>query len=696
MTGRSDAAGEQRTATGRTAGSWTDVRVVVVSTQVMPVLDVLRTRLPGCLPVAVPTVDDVDAELEPNAVILLDLGDGTLGLQAAKRLRSRGIQHGIVVIGTAKDGGLSGVTGLKPPFKLGDLATALQRQRRHRWQLRVVVISTKPQPVLDVLRSKVPGVVPVAVGSVSEVAVEPRDDTVILLDLGDPDRGRQAARALRSRGVRQGIVLIGTEDVDDLPATIGLAPPFTIGELVTAFRRLLVPAGQPGAAASVTDDVPTDVDVEAPAVDPQPTGEDLVGAPEPPRWTGNAPASATAAPDEAAAGLQSARPPPPPAGSTSASRTTEGGRPHDASADAVDGAGSAPGTEPVAPHGQAPETGVASPLRLGATGRVPLVAWDAVAAADPDRLGGHRHPEHAASRQPMASDGAMSGWKRWRKRLSQSADDAAVPGKSDPLYDRMVAIFEATSSIEAIALELPVVTDRAALVEAIVQGATQELQADTVGLWQQWEKRWIPVAQHGLSRLERSMPVGRDQPLLAEIDASCGAILLDPVASFQSYITGLAGATTVSFMAAAVAVGGERFGILCVGRNEPLTEPDLDRLVDLAAEAAVGLGVAQHIERMYELAERMGGRHVIETVALVDQRAHLLDEVSGAWQAAAAGAAEGEDSVEGEGAVQGADVADGQDAAQGEEAVEGADAVGTPSGVQPSPRGRKGGAPGER
>ncbi len=636
MTGRSNPVVERLTATGRAAGSWNDVRVVVVSTQVMPVLDVLRTRLPGCLPVAVPTVDDVDAELEPNAVILLDLGDGALGLQAAKRLRSRGIQHGIVVIGTARDGGLSGVTGLKPPFKLGDLATALQRQRRYRWQLRVVVVSTEPQPVLDLLRAKVPGVVPVAVASASEVAVEPRDDTIILLDLGDPDLGRDAARALRSRGVRQGIVLIGTEDVDDLPATIGLSPPFTIGELVMAFQHLLDPAGRLGAAASVAD-LPTGSKVDPPAADPPQGGEDMVGMPEPSTWTGHAPAADT--PVETTPSLDLERPPPLPAGSASASRSSERREPHDAEGRVEEGDGSAPGTGSASQRGEDGET-TAAPIRLAATARVPLVARDAVAAADPGRLSGHRHPEHAASRHPKPSDGVTSGWKRWRNWLSQSADNTDGPGESDPLYDRMVAIFEATSSIEAIAEELPVVTDRAALVEAIVQGATQELQADTVGLWQQWEKRWIPVAHHGFTHLERAVPVGRGQPMMAEVDASCGAMLLDPVASFQALVTGLAGANTESFMAAALAVGGNRYGILCVGRDEPLTEPDLDRLVELAAEAAVGLGVAQHIERMYELAERMGGRRSIETVALVDQRANLLEEMSGVWRSGSGRAAD--------------------------------------------------------
>jgi hypothetical protein len=75
-------------------------------------------------------------------------------------------------------------------------------------------------------------------------------------------------------------------------------------------------------------------------------------------------------------------------------------------------------------------------------------------------------------------------------------------------------------------------------------------------------------------------------------------MLIDPVEKVQAAVVGIGGAHTESFMAASIAAGTARLGILAVGRNCPLTEGELDRLVDVASEAAPGMAVAEQLARL--------------------------------------------------------------------------------------------------
>jgi len=222
---------------------------------------------------------------------------------------------------------------------------------------------------------------------------------------------------------------------------------------------------------------------------------------------------------------------------------------------------------------------------------------------------------------------------RWRKRLGAPAGEEASELSQRELHERLVRIFAATSQIESIAAELPIVTDRAALYQAIVMAVADEFTADTAVLWRRTDKGWFAAAQRGLTDREASLPVGFDQPVLRDVDARTGAILLDPTASFQQLISGIGGAHTESFMASSVAVGSNQLGILAVGRDQPLVEADLDRLVDMAVEAAVGIGVAEHIQRMSSLLGRMGGGESSPGAEPGQWREEFLDELTSAWHA---------------------------------------------------------------
>ena len=259
-----------------------------------------------------------------------------------------------------------------------------------------------------------------------------------------------------------------------------------------------------------------------------------------------------------------------------------------------------------------PSEEAAKPLRRGPTAAVPEVAHRAVASADPSLLTGRQPPHPAAVESTSSAPNApvRSTLARWRRRLSAPATADPATLSQREMHERLVMMLAAASQLEVIAEEMPVVTDRAALCRAIVEAVADEFEADTVGLWQRDPGGWVVDACYGFTHREALVPAERDQPILQEIDGNGGAILLEPVARFQPLVRGIGGAHTESFMAAAVAVGDRHFGVLALGRDRSLMESDLDRLIEMASEAAVGIGVAEHLERMYALVERSAVRSV--------------------------------------------------------------------------------------
>lgn len=490
-------------------GRWdvaTDLlRVVVVSREPVPVTTVLRFKLPGCLPVSVPSVDEVAAKLRPEAIVLLDLGNGGASLDAARKLRADGVRHGIVVIGTAATGGLAGVSELEPPFELTDLAAAMEQARQH---------------------------------------------------------------SARTTSVEGGETGFGATDEAEGPPQ---SPPAVPPDPASATPAPPVPPAKPASPSAEHDPAP------------QPTKARPEGD--------HAPA---ARPD----GGEVPAPAPPPPQATGQPRTP-------------------------------------MPLRRGPSTAVPQVAHEAVAAADESLFTGRSPTQTSAggSHSGGAAEPLRSKVDRWRKRLGAPAGEETSEPSERELHERLVRIFAATSQIESIAAELPIVTDRAALYQAIVMAVADEFTANTAVLWRRADNGWVAAAHRGLTDREASLPVGFDQPVLRDVDARTGAILLDPTVSFQHLISGIGGAHTESFMACSVAVGSNHLGILAVGRDEPLVEADLDRLVDMAVEAAVGMGVAEHIQRMSSLVGQMGGREPNPVAETGQWREEFLDELTSAWHA---------------------------------------------------------------
>ena len=182
---------------------------------------------------------------------------------------------------------------------------------------------------------------------------------------------------------------------------------------------------------------------------------------------------------------------------------------------------------------------------------------------------------------------------RWRARRQTAT---AEPERQ--LRKRLARVLAATTELEELVEQVPLLGDLPTLAVAIVREVAQALEADTVGLWQLADDGWHALAHHGFTHHEATWVVPFDQPLFSEMHATGGALLLDPVDAVQAAVTGIGGAHTESFMASAIAAGPGGYGILGVGRDRQLTELELDILGDLALEMAPGLAVAQQLERL--------------------------------------------------------------------------------------------------
>jgi hypothetical protein len=171
------------------------------------------------------------------------------------------------------------------------------------------------------------------------------------------------------------------------------------------------------------------------------------------------------------------------------------------------------------------------------------------------------------------------------------------------LRDRLAAALAATAELERLVEQVPMLRSLETFAAAIVADIVTQLDATTAGFWRTAEDGWELAAHHGLTAHESKLHVPLDHPLFSEVDASGGAILIDPVDALLSAVAGIGGAHTESFMAASIAAGPGRFGILAVGRDRPLKEADLDILVELASEAAPGVAVAEQLARIRALAK---------------------------------------------------------------------------------------------
>ncbi len=199
--------------------------------------------------------------------------------------------------------------------------------------------------------------------------------------------------------------------------------------------------------------------------------------------------------------------------------------------------------------------------------------------------------------QPVAAE-PHDGHPAVRHVRWHAARGREVTEPERELQGRLAQVIAATSELERLVEEVPLLSDLDGLGRAIVRETRSQLDADTVGLWRAAPGGWRVVAHHGLTKHEATWLVPSDHPLFAEVHATGGALLIDPVDQVHAAVAGIGGAHTESFMAAAIAVGPGRYGIVAVGRDVSLTEQDLDTLCALTLEMAPGMAVAEQLDRL--------------------------------------------------------------------------------------------------
>ena len=204
------------------------------------------------------------------------------------------------------------------------------------------------------------------------------------------------------------------------------------------------------------------------------------------------------------------------------------------------------------------------------------------------------------AREPGAAELRPGPLERIRAMATRTRDTVALDPtlQRDAVLHRFAQGVAAGAELEKLLVDMPILGSIRSLGTVIVAEVHAELEADTTAYWQRFDDGFRVLASQGLTKVEQHLVVALDQPLLGEIHATGGGLLIDPVDTVQAAVAGIGGAHTESFMAAAIAVGEGRYGILAVGRNRPLVPDDLDRLIAIATEAAPGIALAQLLRRV--------------------------------------------------------------------------------------------------
>jgi hypothetical protein len=187
---------------------------------------------------------------------------------------------------------------------------------------------------------------------------------------------------------------------------------------------------------------------------------------------------------------------------------------------------------------------------------------------------------------------------RWR--LRRRARPTPSEAAESPLVRRLEEAAARAQELEALLEEMPFLADLPTLADGLADEVASELGAQVSAVFVRWEDGYHAIGHRGLSRVEASMVVPETQPLFSDVLRTGEGILIQPVDLAQGLVAGIGGARTEAMMAAPSVVGGECVAIVVCG-GPRFEEQDLDRLSDLAAEAAPGLAVAQLIERLRAL-----------------------------------------------------------------------------------------------
>jgi GAF domain-containing protein len=188
--------------------------------------------------------------------------------------------------------------------------------------------------------------------------------------------------------------------------------------------------------------------------------------------------------------------------------------------------------------------------------------------------------------------------RRLRRRGSRP-QDASPEELESPLVRRLKQAAMYTVDLEALIEELPFLADLSSMADGLVSEVESQFSAQVASVFVRRTDGYHVVAHRGLSRVEAGMVVPETQPLISDVLQTGEGILIQPVDLAQGLVAGIGGARTEALMAVPAVVHGACVAIVVVGHDR-FTELDLDRLSDLAGEAAPGLAVALALARLRE------------------------------------------------------------------------------------------------
>jgi GAF domain-containing protein len=188
---------------------------------------------------------------------------------------------------------------------------------------------------------------------------------------------------------------------------------------------------------------------------------------------------------------------------------------------------------------------------------------------------------------------------RWRLRRKPARAAEVLEAAESPLVHQLKKAAQDAAELEALVEELPFLADLSSMADGLAAEVESQFSAQVASVFVRRQDGYHVIAYRGLSKVESGMVVPETQPLFSDVLQTGEGILIQPVDLAQGLVAGIGGARTEALMAVPAVVHGACVAIVIAGQDR-FTEEDLDRLSDLATEAAPGLAVALALARLRE------------------------------------------------------------------------------------------------
>jgi len=163
---------------------------------------------------------------------------------------------------------------------------------------------------------------------------------------------------------------------------------------------------------------------------------------------------------------------------------------------------------------------------------------------------------------------------------------------------RVKSMLEAGKQLESMLDELPALGQPRMIAHTFLEDLVDLFSPETAGIYSlDTDGTYRVLAGHGLTNAETSMKVSANQTLFVEISTALQGVLIAPLDLAQGLVAGIGGARTDALIAAPLVSGDTCHAIVVLGRKD-FENFELDRLSELAAEAAPSFALAQLIERL--------------------------------------------------------------------------------------------------